>query len=97
MQLEYRPPAGSSGRGIAWLFGEEPEQQIREDLRRVQAAAGDRRDPAVGWSRPVACRAARARRPNRSATCAGVQLMKANCWHGTQERPGRTTSQTRRS
>lgn len=36
VQLEYVPPAGSVGRGIAWLFGEEPEQQVREDLRRFK-------------------------------------------------------------
>jgi uncharacterized membrane protein len=31
--LEYHPPAGKVGRWIAKIFGEEPEQQIREDLR----------------------------------------------------------------
>lgn len=31
--LEYLPPAGQIGRWIAKLFGEEPEQQVREDLR----------------------------------------------------------------
>ena len=36
VQLQYRPPAGAVGRGIAWLFGEEPEQQVREDLDRVK-------------------------------------------------------------
>jgi uncharacterized membrane protein len=36
VQLEYAPPAGRLGRGIAFLFGEEPEQQIREDLRRFK-------------------------------------------------------------
>lgn len=34
--LEYHPPAGRLGRGVAWLFGEEPDQQIREDLRRFK-------------------------------------------------------------
>jgi uncharacterized membrane protein len=34
--LEYAPPAGSLGRGVAWLFGEEPSQQIRDDLRRFK-------------------------------------------------------------
>lgn len=32
--LEYEPPAGRLGRAVAKLFGEEPEQQVREDLRR---------------------------------------------------------------
>lgn len=36
VQLEYAPPAGRIGRAIAWMFGEEPEQQIREDLRRFK-------------------------------------------------------------
>ncbi|HUR36051.1 MAG TPA: SRPBCC family protein [Vicinamibacterales bacterium] len=36
VQLEYQPPAGQVGRLIAMLFGEEPEQQIREDLRRFK-------------------------------------------------------------
>jgi uncharacterized membrane protein len=36
VQLEYRPPAGRVGRTIAMLFGEEPEQQIRDDLRRFK-------------------------------------------------------------
>ena len=36
VRLEYRPPAGRLGRGVAWLFGEEPEQQITDDLRRFK-------------------------------------------------------------
>jgi uncharacterized membrane protein len=36
VQLHYRPPAGSLGRGIAFLFGEEPSQQIKEDLHRCK-------------------------------------------------------------
>ncbi len=36
VQMEYTPPAGCVGRVIAMMFGEEPEQQIREDLRRVK-------------------------------------------------------------
>jgi uncharacterized membrane protein len=36
VQLEYEPPAGRVGRVIAMLFGEEPEQQVREDLRRFK-------------------------------------------------------------
>jgi uncharacterized membrane protein len=31
--LEYDPPAGKLGRWVAKLFGEEPEQQIHDDLR----------------------------------------------------------------
>ena len=34
--LEYHPPAGRLGLAIASLFGEEPEQQLKEDLRRFK-------------------------------------------------------------
>jgi uncharacterized membrane protein len=30
--LEYLPPAGEAGRWVAKLFGEEPQQQVRDDL-----------------------------------------------------------------
>ena len=36
VQLDYQPPAGTLGRGIAWLFGEEPEQQVKDDLHRFK-------------------------------------------------------------
>jgi uncharacterized membrane protein len=36
VQLQYRPPAGRLGRAIAWMFGEEPDQQIHEDLHRFK-------------------------------------------------------------
>ena len=36
VELQYSPPGGLVSRGIAWLFGEEPEQQIHEDLRRFK-------------------------------------------------------------
>lgn len=36
VQMEYNPPAGRLGRGIAWLLGADPEGQIREDLRRCK-------------------------------------------------------------
>lgn len=34
--LEYLPPAGEPGRFVAKLLGQEPEQQLREDLRRFK-------------------------------------------------------------
>jgi uncharacterized membrane protein len=37
VRLQYSPPAGKLGSAVAWLFGEEPGQQIREDLRRFKA------------------------------------------------------------
>jgi uncharacterized membrane protein len=36
VRLQYNPPAGKAGAAIAWLFGEEPRAQVREDLRRVK-------------------------------------------------------------
>jgi uncharacterized membrane protein len=36
VQLQYSPPAGALGKGVAWLFGEEPSQQIHEDLHRMK-------------------------------------------------------------
>ncbi|MEO6889813.1 MAG: SRPBCC family protein [Ktedonobacteraceae bacterium] len=33
VMLEYNPPAGKPGSVVATLFGQEPEQQVREDLR----------------------------------------------------------------
>ena len=36
VQLQYSPPAGALGRGIAWLFGQEPDQQIHYDLHRFK-------------------------------------------------------------
>ena len=36
VQLQYSPPAGRIGRSLAWMFGEEPEQQIHDDLHRFK-------------------------------------------------------------
>ena len=36
VQLEYEPIGGSTGVALAKLFGEEPSQQIEEDLRRFK-------------------------------------------------------------
>ncbi len=33
VRLQYAPPAGKLGAGIAWLLGHEPSQTIKEDLR----------------------------------------------------------------
>lgn len=37
VHLQYDPPAGKIGAWFASLMGEEPSQQIREDLRRLKA------------------------------------------------------------
>jgi len=36
VQLKYNPPAGRVGAAIARLLGEEPKQQMREDLERLK-------------------------------------------------------------
>jgi uncharacterized membrane protein len=36
VSLRYEPPGGVVGRAFAKLFGEEPEQQVREDLRALR-------------------------------------------------------------
>lgn len=36
VRLQYSPPAGKLGAAIAYLFGEEPRQQIYEDMRRFK-------------------------------------------------------------
>ncbi|MGI5521105.1 SRPBCC family protein [Micromonospora sp. CA-259024] len=36
VELRYAPPAGALGRAVAKLFGEEPAQQVRDDLRRFK-------------------------------------------------------------
>lgn len=36
VELEYHPPAGRLGAGLAMLLGEEPSQQVRDDLRRFK-------------------------------------------------------------
>ncbi len=36
--LSYRPPAGPMGAAVAKLFGEEPSQQIAEDMQNFKAA-----------------------------------------------------------
>jgi uncharacterized membrane protein len=36
ISLVYQPPAGSAGAVLARVFGEEPQVQVREDLRRLK-------------------------------------------------------------
>ena len=36
VRLQYNPPGGKLGSAVAWLFGEEPNLQIREDLHRFK-------------------------------------------------------------
>jgi uncharacterized membrane protein len=72
VQLEYRPPAGTIGRGIAWLFGEEPDQQVKEDLHRFKQLMETGEVPlseGFGLWRPAQPVAD----PNEVRTLAGVQ------------------------
>jgi len=39
VELKYDPPGGQLGSWLAWLFGEEPSVQVREDLRRFKQLA----------------------------------------------------------
>jgi uncharacterized membrane protein len=36
VEITYRPPGGVIGRGVAKLFGEAPEHQLQDDLRRFK-------------------------------------------------------------
>jgi uncharacterized membrane protein len=36
VEIDYQPPGGRLGRTVAMLFGEEPQQQVRDDLRRFK-------------------------------------------------------------
>jgi uncharacterized membrane protein len=36
VNLQYNPPGGKLGAAVAWLFGEEPSLQVREDLQRFK-------------------------------------------------------------
>jgi len=38
VNLKYDPPAGKLGAAAAWLFGEEPNHQVRHDLARFKEA-----------------------------------------------------------
>jgi uncharacterized membrane protein len=70
--LHYSPPAGAVGRIVAKLFGEEPEQQIREDLRRFKQIMETGEIPlsdGPGLWRP----AQPAARPEEIRTLAGVE------------------------
>jgi uncharacterized membrane protein len=36
VKLQYSPPAGKVGAAVAWVFGDAPQQVIREGLRRFK-------------------------------------------------------------
>jgi len=53
VHLQYEPPAGRAGAFLARIFGGEPSQTIREDLRRLKQ--GERRLPVLHNARSI-CR-----------------------------------------
>ncbi len=50
VHLQYAPPGGKLGAALAYTFGEEPNLQIQEDLRRFKSLmeAGDRQGIPTG-------------------------------------------------
>jgi uncharacterized membrane protein len=42
VSMQYLPPAGILGATVAKLFGEEPEQQLKDDLGRLKMALESR-------------------------------------------------------
>jgi uncharacterized membrane protein len=52
--LQYEPPAGALGSWVAWLFGQEPAQQIRADLEKLQGLLESGYVPAAVWEAPIA-------------------------------------------
>ena len=60
VKLQYDPPAGKVGATVAWAFGEDPQTQIEEDLRRFkqlletgEVAAGERRRASSAFDEPI--------------------------------------------
>ena len=39
VELKYNPPAGKAGTWVAWLFGKDPDAQVREEMRRFKQLA----------------------------------------------------------
>ena len=52
VHMQYNPPGGKLGAAIAYAFGEEPNLQVQEDLRRFKTLMEtDSRQPAAGGPR----------------------------------------------
>ncbi len=47
VSMEYEPPAGKAGAAVAKMLGEDPERQIREDMRRFKALVEAGEAPTV--------------------------------------------------
>ena len=48
VKLQYDPPAGKVGATVAWVLGDDPQQQISEDLRRFKQLLETGEIPAAG-------------------------------------------------
>jgi uncharacterized membrane protein len=51
--MQYQPPAGALGAAVAKLFGEAPDQQLRDDLRRLKNLLEARSTAGSARSKPV--------------------------------------------
>jgi uncharacterized membrane protein len=71
VRLQYNPPAGTLGRGVAWLFGEEPDQQIHDDLHRFKQLMETGEIPLSDG--PSLWRAAQPTDPEKIRALAGVR------------------------
>src|SRR5262249_27077678 len=60
LTMKYDPPAGKLGNLVAKLFGQDPEAQIEEDLRRFKQMM-EAGEPATGSKRPSVGNGANAR------------------------------------
>lgn len=47
VHFQYAPPGGKIGRGLAALFGQDPNAQVHEDLQRLKQLLEQRQDAAV--------------------------------------------------
>lgn len=71
VQLQYTPPGGAFGRGLAWLFGEEPDIQVKDDLRRFKQLMETGEIPISDG--PALWRPARPADPRKLRKLAGVR------------------------
>jgi uncharacterized membrane protein len=53
VHFQYAPPGGSLGRKVAAVLGQDPQQQVREDLQRLRGLLERREDVAADASAPV--------------------------------------------
>jgi uncharacterized membrane protein len=53
VHLPYEPPAGRAGAFLAHIFGREPSQTVREDLRRLKWVFEAGEIPRTGTGEPI--------------------------------------------